>query len=91
MLSMGMPAERILPVPTLLRIGPYRLFVYSSDWREPPHVHVSRERFRAKIWISPVRLAWNDRFRSRELRRVIRLITDNEEHLLRAWRAYFTR
>ena len=30
--------------PTVLRSGPYRLFFFSNEAGEPPHVHVQRER-----------------------------------------------
>ena len=44
-------------MPTVLRVGPYRLFFYSGDGREPPHVHVERDDSLAKFWLAPVRLA----------------------------------
>lgn len=43
--------------PTILQSGPYRLFFFSSDRAEPPHVHVMRETKLAKFWLGPVRLA----------------------------------
>jgi hypothetical protein len=43
-------------MPTVLRTGPYRLFFYSSDRDEPPHVHVEREDNVAKFWLDPVTL-----------------------------------
>lgn len=43
-------------MPTILRAGPYRLFFYSADRGEAPHVHVEREAKRAKFWLDPVRL-----------------------------------
>jgi len=51
-------------MPTLLRSGPYRLFFYSGDRGEPPHVHVERENSVAKIWLDPVRLERNIGFRA---------------------------
>jgi hypothetical protein len=52
-------------MPTVLRSGPYRLFFYSGDRGEPPHVHVERESSVAKVWLDPVRLeAWHDYFES---------------------------
>src|SRR5262249_10497064 len=44
------------PMPTVLRDGPYRMFFYSADRGEPPHVHVVREAKEAKFWLNPVRL-----------------------------------
>ncbi len=43
-------------MPTVLRSGPYRLFFYSGDAGEPPHVHVERDASIAKFWLKPVRL-----------------------------------
>ena len=43
-------------MPTVLRIGPYRLFFYSSDGDEPLHIHVERDNYIAKIWLDPIRL-----------------------------------
>src|SRR3989442_13452197 len=51
-------------MPTLLRSGPYRLFFYSGDRGEPPHVHVERENSVAKVWLDPVRLERNTGFRA---------------------------
>jgi len=36
-------------MPTALRSGSYRLFFYSSDAEEPPHVHVGRDENTAKF------------------------------------------
>jgi uncharacterized protein DUF4160 len=43
-------------MPTIWEHGPYRFFFYSGDRDEPPHVHVERERNKAKFWLDPVRL-----------------------------------
>jgi hypothetical protein len=45
-----------IPVPTVLRAGPYRFYFYSGDRDEPPHVHVARDANEAKFWLEPVRL-----------------------------------
>lgn len=37
-------------------------FFASSDFSEPPHVHVQREKFVAKFWLNPVALAKNRGF-----------------------------
>ena len=46
-------------MPTVLRSGPYRVYFYSHEGREPPHVHVDREDRSAKFWLEPVGLARN--------------------------------
>jgi len=76
-------------MPTVLRSGPYRLFFYSGDRVEPPHVHVERESSVAKVWLDPVRLERNVGFRAAELRRIERMVVDNQSRLLEAWHDYF--
>ena len=46
-------------MPTIARIGPYRIYFYSQDRREPPHVHIDRDAHTAKFWLAPVELAYN--------------------------------
>ena len=50
--------------------GPYRLFFYSFDCHEPPHVHMRRERMVCKFWLTPVALSVNHDFSPRELNRI---------------------
>lgn len=76
-------------MPTLLRSGPYRLYVYSHEPHEPPHVHVDRDQQSAKFWLNPVRLARNLGFSATELRKIQRLVQDNELLLLEKWHERF--
>ncbi len=76
-------------MPTVLRPGPYRIYFYSHDGREPAHVHVDRERSSAKFWLEPVGLARNIGFTPVELRRIERLVTEHRLQLLEAWHGYF--
>jgi hypothetical protein len=39
--------------------GPYRLYFYSHEGNEPPHIHVDRDDWSAKFWLEPVALAVN--------------------------------
>jgi hypothetical protein len=72
-------------MPTLLRVGPYRFFIYSADCREPPHVHVERERNVAKLWLEPVRVQTSGGFKRSELNQIHRVIEDNIVELMRGW------
>jgi hypothetical protein len=76
-------------VPTVARIGPYRLFFYAGDRHEPPHVRVEREDRVAKFWLDPVRLQHAAGFRPAALRQIERLVEDHRAALLEAWRDYF--
>ncbi|MBI4506285.1 MAG: DUF4160 domain-containing protein [Chloroflexi bacterium] len=76
-------------MPTVLRSGPYRLYFYSHDLREPPHVHVDREDFSAKFWLDPVALSGNLGFSASELRKIERMVTEHQRQLIEAWYEYF--
>jgi len=75
--------------PAVLRSGPYRFYFVSHDLNEPPHVHIDRDAFSAKFWLSPVALAYNLGFPARELRKLAALTTENQKELLEAWNEYF--
>jgi hypothetical protein len=71
-----MPQVRSIP-------GPYHIYFMSFDCAEP--VHVARERFEAKFWIRPVRLARNHGFTASELRRIHRLLFEYQNLIVEAW------
>jgi len=77
-------------MPTILRVGPYRLFFYSGDSGEPAHVHVERDDAVVKVWLNPVRLDRNVGFRAPELRRIEQMVADNRQELLEAWDGFFS-
>ncbi len=74
-------------MPTALRSGPYRFFFYSRDITEPPHVHVEREDKVAKIWIDPVVVERDGRFRPAELNDIV-LVLEYRQELLAAWQQH---
>jgi hypothetical protein len=78
-------------VPRIARLGPYRLFFHSNEGIEPPHVHVQRERKLAKFWLEPVGIGSSTRFSPQELRKLERLVRENQTRLLEAWHGYFNR
>jgi hypothetical protein len=61
-------------MPVVLRIGPYVFFFYSQENNEPPHIHVRRDKWKAKFWINPVELHSSNGFRSHEINRLAKLI-----------------
>jgi hypothetical protein len=77
-------------MPTVLRDGPYSFVFFSSDEREPAHIHVKREKWVAKYWLAPVMLARNEGFRHPELRVIERLVERHRLELQEAWNDYFS-
>ncbi len=39
-------------MPTVLVAGPYRMYFYSHEPNEPPHIHVDRDDQSAKFWLA---------------------------------------
>ncbi|MBI3536206.1 MAG: DUF4160 domain-containing protein [Chloroflexi bacterium] len=76
-------------MPTIDSIGPYRFFFYSGDRDEPQHIHVERERMKAKYWLDPVRLETSKGFNQSEINRIQRIVEENQEKFLRRWDEYF--
>lgn len=76
-------------MPTVFREGPYRLYWYSHEPNEPPHVHVDKENCTAKYWLNPVRLSHFAGFATHELTRIRGIIEANQEMLLDRWYEYF--
>ena len=76
-------------MPIVLRIGPYRIGFWSKENNEPPHVHVRRERFVAKFWLQPVKLADNQGFARHEITVISRIVEQNRDQLLERWHEHF--
>ena len=76
-------------MPTILRDGPYRLYFYSHEPNEPPHVHVDRDSASAKFWLEPVELAKNLGFSPVELARLRRMLRSHVPQLVEAWHEHF--
>ena len=76
-------------MPTILRSGPYRVYFYSHEPNEPPHVHVDRDDQSAKFWLTPISMARNLGFSPKELRRIQRILIEHQVSLLEAWNDNF--
>jgi len=76
-------------VPSIRIEGPYEVYFTSHDRGEPPHVHVDREKMAAKLWLTPVSVAYNLGYSRHELRKIERLIEKHREVCLKAWHEYF--
>ena len=75
-------------MPTVLRSGPYRLYFYSHEPNEPPHIHVDRGEASCKFWLTPVALASNLGFRPKELRTIESIVIANLSSLKAAWQKF---
>ena len=76
-------------MPTVLRTQGFRLYFWSREPNEPPHVHVDRAGASAKVWLQPVALAGNAGYPARELGVILALVRDRQPELLEAWHEFF--
>jgi hypothetical protein len=77
-------------MPTVLRSGPYRVFFYAGDRHEPPHVHIERDRSKAKYWLEPIILESSRGFSRGDLMDIYKLISEHQVVLLEKWYDYFS-
>ncbi|MEO9189460.1 MAG: DUF4160 domain-containing protein [Acetobacteraceae bacterium] len=76
-------------MPTILRTEGFRLYFWSREPNEPPHVHVDKAGASAKVWLEPVALASTAGYPARELGAIMRLIRAHQAELLEAWYEFF--
>ncbi len=76
-------------MPTILTLEGYRLFFFSNEGHEPPHVHVEKADGYAKFWLEPVRLAESQDLKRAELRRARQIVEENEAVLIGRWNEFF--
>ena len=53
------------------------------------HVHIERDNKLAKFWLDPVRLQTSRGFGKSETSRLLRLVEDNTDSLMRSWNEFF--
>jgi hypothetical protein len=76
-------------MPTVLEIEGFRIFFYSADRNEPPHVHVRKAGQEAKFWLNPIRSERLGRFKQSDLRRIIEILEENGAYILERWNEQF--
>ena len=77
-------------MPTVLRFSGFRLFFYSNEGNEPPHINVEKGDDTAKFWLLPqVHLADNFGFSNKEINSLQKIISQNQQKLIDSWNEYF--
>ena len=79
-------------MPLVLRESGLRYFFFSNEGqpRETPHVHVKGRGCDAKVWLQrEVSIAESYGFNSRDLRRILEVVSEHRHQILRAWHEHF--
>jgi hypothetical protein len=76
-------------MPNVGQYGPYRVFFYSNEGFERPHVHIERDDSVAKFWLDPVDLAKKGNFKAYELTKLRELVVEHQTEWLEKWHEHF--
>jgi hypothetical protein len=77
-------------MPTVLEINGYKFKFFSNENDEPAHVHISKGKGNAKIWLEPAAaVEYSYNFTIRENRDIRILVNENLETLKKSWDEYF--
>ncbi|WP_423148512.1 DUF4160 domain-containing protein [Rubrolithibacter danxiaensis] len=78
-------------MPTICYIEGFRFFFFSNEGYEPHHIHIEKENFVCKFWLTDVSLASNFGFRAVDLNKLSKLVMENRNLFLTKWNEYFNR
>jgi hypothetical protein len=75
-------------MPTIIRVKGYRLYFVSFDGSEPMHVHIRKGDRDAKVWLSPLSVAWSD-FSAHDNRVMLEIVKENAGLIREKWHEHF--
>lgn len=76
-------------MPTVLRKNGFRVFLWSLENNEPPHVHVEKAGGYGKWWLNPLRSAGHRGFTIAQLRAIESILREHEQIISDQWRNHF--
>jgi hypothetical protein len=80
-------------MPVVFRESGLRYYFFSNEGlpRETPHVHIKGGGRDAKIWLEPdISIADSYGFNSGELARILRVVSERRDLILKAWHEHFS-
>jgi hypothetical protein len=75
-------------MPTVFRADGYRFFFF-SDEHTPEHIHIEKGDSYARIEIESLKVTDSYNLNSKELKKLLGLVTKNKEKLKGVWNEYF--
>jgi Domain of unknown function (DUF4160) len=76
-------------VPKIYEERGYEFRFFASDGAERPHVHVRGQGGAAKVWLNPVRFAWQRGFNPHQLHELEGIVRDHERDFMERWHGFF--
>ena len=77
-------------VPTVLRINGFRFFFFSNE-HEPEHIHIEKGEMYARIELKSLIVTDSYKANSKDLKKMIELVSKNKNILKGAWNEYIER
>ena len=75
--------------PTIFRKNGYRFFFFSRE-ESRKHVHILSAKGEAKFWLTPeIKLAKNYRYQEKYIKEIHKLIEENYDEIISAWKRHF--
>jgi hypothetical protein len=72
-------------MPEVFRFDGFVFFFYANEGNEPMHIHVRKAGGFAKFWIQPIELDSSKGFKSSDLMKAEKLITENVDIIKEKW------
>ena len=80
-------------MPTVLLISGWRLFFYSNEGNEPPHIHAEKAEMSCKFWLKAdlfeIEEAYAYRLSPGERKEIRRIIYSHFDYILTEWNKHF--
>lgn len=80
-------------MPTILYVRGWRVFFYSNEGNEPPHVHARKGDTEGKFWLRrnefDIDEAWSHGMTSQLRREIRRILFDHFDLLVEGWDEHF--
>lgn len=75
-------------MPTILKIDGYRFFFF-SDEHNPQHIHIEKADAYARVELDTLEVTDRYNLNSKELKKLLKLVSQNKSKLQGAWNEYF--
>ncbi|MGF9694803.1 DUF4160 domain-containing protein [Rhizobium sp. 0TCS1.26] len=76
-------------MPVIFEWKGWRFVFFSLDRGEPPHVHARKDRKELKLWLDPVRVAYNRRVADHEVNAIVGVVNEHRKEFVDAWNRHF--
>lgn len=75
-------------MPTIFKIDGYRFFFF-SDEHTPEHIHIEKADAYARVELETFKITDSYNLNSKELKKLLKLVKENQKKLQGAWDEYF--